>query len=439
MGRRVLVAGTIGNITEWYDFGIYGYLATTIASHFFPIQVDRSLSILATLAIFGVSFLARPLGGLVFGSLGDRLGRRTVLAIIVSAMGATTMLIGFLPTYAAAGILAPLLLTLLRLVQGFCAGGEYTGAAALLAEYAPPARRGTWASSTSGTSLLGFALGALIVYLLSAALPAETFQSWGWRIPFLIAGPLALVGLYLRWRIEDPPAFRRLEQATTVRRAPVRQALHSYPRLLIIIFVIAAANCSGIYMLVGYLPTYMLVTLQLSQGLTLFASVSALVLGTVLVLFFGSVSDRVGRRPVLLGGCAGLVILSVPGYLVLAVGTVPTVVLGLVVLVIPWAAVSAAMTIMAVESLPTSVRYSGSSVAYNSAQALFGGTAALVGAALVAITGQSLAPAYYATAVPLVALVLLISLRVPETFHNRMDDGPPVPEHTENVELDRSL
>ncbi|MHA6792460.1 MFS transporter [Pseudonocardia bannensis] len=222
--RRAVGAAAMGNPVEWFDYGVYSFVAVIIARQFFPGGEDGS-GLLATFAIFAVAYLVRPLGGLVLGPLVDRIGRRRVLALTIVMMSAATFAIGLLPTYAQVGVLAPILLLTARLVQGFATGGEYGGAAAFIAEYAPDRRRGFYCSFLETGTLGGFVLAAGLVTTLQLTLPPQDMESWGWRVPFLVAGPLGLIGLRLRSKLEDTPAFRMLQQEQDVPDAPMRELL----------------------------------------------------------------------------------------------------------------------------------------------------------------------------------------------------------------------
>ena len=224
--RRVISGASIGNAVEWYDFAIYGFLATFIAANFFPAG-DDTAALLNTFAIFAAAFVMRPLGGLVFGPLGDRIGRQRVLVIVILLMAGSTLAMGLLPTYDAIGVAAPLLLLFLRCLQGFSAGGEYSGGACYLAEYAPDSRRGVVVTFIAWSGVVGFLLGSVTVTLLQTVLGDAAMDSYGWRIPFLIAGPLGLVGLYIRLRLDDTPAFAELSRTHQVAKSPLWEAEQS--------------------------------------------------------------------------------------------------------------------------------------------------------------------------------------------------------------------
>ena len=225
--RKVIIAAGIGNFVEWFDFAVYGFLATTIAQQFFP-SGDTSAALLKTFAVFAVAFAFRPLGGVFFGMLGDRIGRKRTLAMTILLMAGATTLIGLLPTYAAIGVAAPILLSLIRCAQGFSAGGEYAGACAYLMEHAPSDKRAWYGSFVPVSTFSAFAAAAVVAYALEASLSAEAMGSWGWRLPFLIAAPLGLVGLYLRWKLDETPAFQAVKQEHAVAHSPLKETLRNH-------------------------------------------------------------------------------------------------------------------------------------------------------------------------------------------------------------------
>jgi len=227
--RKAVIAGTIGNVLEWYDFGVYGYFATTMSQLFFPGD-DKTISLLKAFAVFGVGFVMRPVGSVLFGIYGDRFGRRLALSAVIFLMAFSTVAIGLLPTYAQAGVLAPILLVVFRLLQGLSAGGEWGGSTSYIVEYAPEGRRGfigSWQQVSVGS---GFLLGSLSAALLSSTLSPEAFISWGWRVPFLLGILVGILGAYLRWRLNDTPKFTEIAQRGEVAKAPLIEALTSYRR-----------------------------------------------------------------------------------------------------------------------------------------------------------------------------------------------------------------
>lgn len=412
--RRAIVAASIGNILEWYDFAVYGYTATILATVFFP-QSDPTTALLATLAIFGVTFFGRPLGGVVFGHLGDRFGRRFTLTVTVISMGIATLFVGLLPSYAQIGLAAPILLTLLRLLQGFSAGGEFSGATSYLIEYAPDRSRGMWATLSPAASILAFTIAGLFSYLLTTHLTPADLHSWGWRIPFLCAAPLALAGLYVRLRIAETPAFRTIQAKRTVRTAPILSAVRNHLESIIVVFALSSLNAVGFYTMSTYMNTYLSNVIHLSRAEALLSSSIALLVYVVGGPLFGKLSDRVGRRPILLGGAAGVFALSVPAFLIIQIGTFVAATLGQVLVIIALSALGAGVVIFHVELFPTSVRYSGASIGYNLAYMIFGGTAPFMAAFLISTTGTSLIPAAYFMAITAATVIVVMLLGLVET------------------------
>ena len=424
---RVLATASIGNLIEWFDFALYAYSASAISKAFFP-EGDGTASLLGTLAVFGVSFLLRPLGGLVFGRMGDRVGRKNVLSIVVIGMGICTVLMGLIPPYATIGVAAPVLLVATRLGQGLFSGGEYAGASTFLVEYAPENRRGMWAGISVATGTLPFAFAGFVV-LAFTAMPAPAYDSYGWRLPFLIAGPVALVGLYLRLRMDDTPAFQAIEDGDRKDHSPLKTVLTRHWRSVLLVMAVAGLNSVAMYMLTSYMPTYLEENTGAGASAAAVTNSLVVVLVCVLVPFLGRLSDAIGRRKVLLVGAAGLAVLAGPAFWVLSHGSVATAVLGQVIFILPFGCVAAVLSTVMCELFPTRVRYSGSAAGYNVAYAVFGGTAPFVGQLLVDRTGALSAPGWYVAVLAL--LVLPVALKLPETYRRRLD--PPVGTRSEEM------
>ena len=409
--RRAITASALGNATEWFDYGVYAYVATEIGHNFFPGQYET----LATLLVFAVSFVLRPLGGMVWGPLGDRLGRQRVLALTIIIMSASTFCVGLLPGYATIGIWAPILLILLRVVQGFSTGGEYGGAATFMAEYSPDRRRGFFGSFLEFGTITGFTFAVLVVAGTEAAIGDAAMTEWGWRIPFLIAGPLGLIGLYLRLKLEDTPVFRELaEHGETEAEASsaFKDVFREYwPVMLKLAGLVIALNVAN-YTLLAYLPTYLQGTINMSSGDTDLLVVVGQVAMLVFIPLAGGLSDRIGRKPLWWFSLIGLFVLAIPMFLLMSQGTgwaiVAFTVLGLVY-VAQLATISATFPAM----FPTHVRFTGFAITYNVATAAFGGTAPFVNEWLIGSTGDNLIPAYYMMAACAVGMLALA--RVPET------------------------
>ena len=262
--RKVLTASFIGNFVEWFDYASYGYFATVIAIAFFP-EIAPSAALLATFAVFAISFVVRPIGGIVWGAIGDKIGRRTALSWSILIMSGATTLIAVLPSYAQVGILAPVLLLVVRMVQGFSASGEYAGATSFIAEYSPISKRGFYTSMVPASTAAGLLAGSLMSAGLFYILSPEQMQSYGWRLPFLLAAPLGVVGLYIRLKLEDTPKFRELEKSHHVEATPVRELFTTYRRQIAIAFGATCLNAVGFYLILSYMPTYLITEMGMGQ------------------------------------------------------------------------------------------------------------------------------------------------------------------------------
>lgn len=411
--RKAIAASAIGNATEWFDYGVYAVAVTYITINFFPSETGTGT--VWALATFALSFLVRPLGGMFWGPLGDKLGRKSVLALTILLMAGSTFAIGLLPTFDTIGVFAPALLILLRMLQGFSTGGEYGGAATFMAEYSPDKKRGFFGSFLEFGTLGGFALGSVIVLAATLILGSDTMAEWGWRIPFLIAGPLGLIGLYLRSRIEDTPVFQEQEEAAAKAEAENKRGVwrelftHYRKNILIMAGLVIALNVVN-YTLLSYMPTYLEHTIHLSAETSLTVVLIGYVGMMVLVPFFGKLSDTVGRKPLWIFSLVGLMVLVVPLYMLMGQGfgwaIVAFVVLGL--LYIPQlATISATFPAF----FPTHVRFAGFAITYNVATALFGGTAPMANEALIESTGFALMPAVYMIVACAIGLVAAIAMK----------------------------
>ncbi|GAA4786609.1 glycine betaine/L-proline transporter ProP [Actinomycetospora chlora] len=437
--RRATAAAAVGNVAEWYDFGIYSYLAGAV--------LDRVLfpdagpwAPVYTLGAFAAAFLVRPLGGLFFGPLGDRVGRTRVLAATVVLMAASTVLLGLVPDHGAVGAAAPVLVLVPRMLQGFSAGGEYTGALTMVAEYSPDRRRGLFGSWLEFGTLTGYTLGAGVSAALIALLPDDALLAWGWRLPFLLALPLGVVGVYLRLRLEDTPAFRQLmERSPALATMPLRRALQILARrhrraMLVAGGLVAAWNVTN-YVLTNYVPTYLTSTLvehgEDGTGTATSTALQVLVMLGMLavVTSLGRLSDRVGRRPVLLAGSLLLVVLGLPSVWLLRQGLLGQ--LGGLALIAAALVCFAAVAPSTLPALfPTLVRYGGLALTFNLAVSLLAGTAPTVIAAATAATGDLDWPGYYLVAAGVVGVVTVAFL--PESAGRPLAGAAPL---TSSAEL----
>jgi MHS family proline/betaine transporter-like MFS transporter len=408
--RKVVAGASIGNAVEWFDFAIYGFLATFIAANFFP-SGNEAAALLKTFAIFAAAFFMRPLGGFVFGPLGDRIGRQRVLALVILLMSGSTLAIGLLPTYDAIGVAAPLLLLCLRCLQGFSAGGEYGGGAVYLAEYSSDRHRGLTVTFIAWSGVLGFLVGSATVTVLQAALSATAMNSFGWRIPFLLAGPLGIVGLYIRLRLGDTPEFAQLRKTQTVAHSPLREAVRTaWPAILQVVGLMIVFNV-GYYVVFTYLPTYFIKTLHFSNTTAFVSMTMASLVALILILPLAALSDRIGRRPLLIAGSLAFALLAYPLFLALNSGSVGAAIAAHCGLAAIEAVYVAAAVTAGVEFFATRVRYSGFSIGYNVCVAAFGGTTPYVVTWLAAHTGNTVAAAFYLVAAAAISLITIMTVR----------------------------
>ncbi|MBA1272261.1 MFS transporter [Stutzerimonas azotifigens] len=419
--RKVIAASAIGNFVEWFDFAVYGFLAVTIAALFFP-QGDPALALLQTFAVFAVSFALRPLGGIVFGILGDRIGRKRVLSVTVLLMAGATTLIGILPTYASIGLLAPVLLALARCLQGFSAGGEYAGACAFVMEHAPTEQKARYGSFVPVSTFLAFASAAGLVFGLGLLLDDAQMQAWGWRLPFLIAAPLGLVGLYMRLRLDESPAFQALAAEAHPAHSPLRETLRNHGATILCLSAFISATALSFYMFTTYLATYMQVVGGATRPTALLASLAALLFAAILCPFIGRYSDRVGRRRTILTAGASLIVAVYPAFTLAASGSLLASALGAMLLAVGAVTCGVVTAVLLSEQFPTRVRYTASAFTYNLAYTVFGGTAPLVATWLIELTGNRMAPAYYLIVIALLALAGGMAL--PETSRRPLDYQP---------------
>ncbi|SFA73381.1 MFS transporter, MHS family, proline/betaine transporter [Amycolatopsis marina] len=416
--RKAVAGSAMGNCIEWYDFGVFGFMPAILGQVFFNAG-STSEGALATFALLAVTFVIRPFGSFVLGPLGDRLGRQKVLALTVIMMSGSTFCIGLLPSWETIGPAAAVLVILLRALQGFSAGGEYGGAATFIAEYAPDRKRGFLGSWLEFGTLVGFFLGAGVVTVSTVLLGDEAMREWGWRVPFLIAGPLGLVGLYLRTKLEDTPVFREVEKQKKVSKSPLRELLtHHWRSILHLIGLVILLNV-GDWIMLAYVETYLKNVLGLDGNIPLFIVMGVILAMLAVIVPLGSLSDRIGRKPILIACCAGFLTLPIPAFslmqnskngeevniLMLAGG------LSLIgaCLVLFLSVVASTLPAM----FPTQVRYGAFSIGYNVSTAAFAGTAPYVVGSLVTSTGNTLWPAFYLMGAAAIAAVPILLL--PET------------------------
>nr|WP_154928707.1 MFS transporter [Pantoea agglomerans] len=420
--KRALIAGSVGNFIEWYEFAVYGFLATLIAENFFRLQGESALTgILLTYASFAIAFFFRPLGAVLFGRMGDRIGRKPTLIFVLIMMTLATAAIGLVPTYARLGVLAPLIVTGLRILQGLFAGGEYGGAVSLMTEFAPPGRRGLYGAWQSFTVALGLLAGAAIVALLSRLLTPEEMLSWGWRIPFFVALPLGGIALWLRAGMEETPAFIR--QQTQPREKVTASLSDTLKTILLGICRLMVWSAAGYTWLV-IMPTYLQASLHTGFNEALLIAVISNLGFAVTIIPAGMLSDRIGRRTVMVSAAILLLVLSLPLLNLLQAENTATGLKGLVVFIAGGVVglLAGPGPAMLSEMFPTRVRYTGLGLAYSLSNALFSGCAGLIITGLIKETGNADIPAWYVMATALVSIVALMTLNKDD--HKRaLDEG----------------
>lgn len=379
--RRAAKASFIGNFIEWFDYASYGYLATVIGLVFFP-EADKSVQLMSTFAVFAMSFILRPIGAIIWGAWGDRWGRRWALSWSILIMSGSTFFIGLLPTYSAIGVAGAVGLLVLRMIQGFSASGEYAGAGTFLAEYAPPSRRGIYTSLVPASTACGLLAGSLMVTGMFAVLSDSAMNTWGWRIPFLLAGPLGMIGRYIRVHLEDSPVYQEMlaempqEEKSASWSEPLRLLFREHLHDTLITFGVSCLNAVAFYMLLSYMPTYVHEELGFSQDTATLATSVMLVVYIGSIFFMGHMSDSFGRRRMLIAACVAFIVLTIPLFIVMTkvAGMLAVVILCQIVFAIILTANDGTLATFLAESFPTNVRYSGFALSFNGANALLGGT-----------------------------------------------------------------
>ncbi|AGP30405.1 MFS transporter [Corynebacterium terpenotabidum] len=413
--RKAITSSFLGNFVEWFDYALYGYLSATIATVFFPEDEGRT-ALVKTFGLFALSFLIRPVGAVVWGHIGDRLGRKTALSWSILLMSGATTCIALLPGHATIGVAAPVLLLTFRLIQGFSAAGEYAGASTLLTELAPTGKRGLVAAVVPASTASGLLLGSLMAALLTGVLDDAAMESWGWRIPFLIAAPLGLVGLVIRRSLDESAAFtdavaqaaRANEEAGPGKaHRPLREVFRE-PRALGIAFAAAVLNAIGFYVILSYMPTYLSEELGQDDTDAFIAASVALFAYIFSVLLTGWMSDRIGRRKIMLTASFAFVVAAVPGFLLLDGAGLALVIVIQIIMGMVLALNDGVLPAFLAEQFSTGVRLTGFAVTFNTANAVFGGTAPMIATLLIGWTGLTVAPAFYLMAAALVTFLAVL-------------------------------
>jgi MFS family permease len=407
--RQAVGAAVIGNVLEWYDFAVYAYLAGVIGKNFFPSD-NETVQLLGAFLVFGLGFVARPLGGIVIGWIGDQKGRKVSLLLTIFLMAAGTVLIGLVPSYASIGVLGPALIVLARLMQGFSAGGEWGGSTAFIVEWAPTDRRGFFGSFQQSSVATGLLLGSGVAALTNTLLSAADVESWGWRIPFLLGGLILPVGIYMRSRIGETPVYQRSREDTGPADPTSAVVLVARAFGFTILWTVSY------YIMLSYMPTFTQKYAHLGRAEALWSNTIGLLVLVVAVPLMGYISDRYGRKPLLLACCLSFIILPYPLFqLMLSGAGLGTIVAVQILFGLMIALFSGPGPAAIAEIFPTRVRSTSMSTGYSLAVAIFGGFAPYIATKLIEMTGSPISPTYYLIAAAIVSTAVIWSLR--ETAH----------------------
>lgn len=416
---RTLTSSTIGSVIEWYDFTVYGTAAALLFDKLFFSSVSPATGTLASFATFAVGFIARPLGGLIAGHYGDRLGRKATMVVTLTVMGIATTLIGALPTFAQVGVWAPVLLLVLRVCQGLAVGGEWGGAALLAVEHAPPRRRGLYGAWPQTGVSAGLLLGTG-AFSLVTLLPEEQLMSWGWRLPFLISVVLAAFGFYMRYRLTESESFKEVTQETGVAKMPLVEAVRTHGKEILIAFGVRFAEGGNYYLISTFVLAYLTTHLGMDQQDGLTAEMVAAAVNIAVLPLWGALSDRVGRKPVFLFGAVFMALYAVPFFWLLDTRSPLLVTLALVVMLgIPHGAVYAPLSAFYAELFTPRVRYSGMSIGYQAGSVLLGGFTPLIAASLLETSHVAMSVAAMIAAGAVIAAAAM-SL-APETYRRPLE------------------
>jgi MFS transporter, MHS family, shikimate and dehydroshikimate transport protein len=412
--RRLAIASTIGTIIEAYDFVLYGTVAALVFDKLFFPNVEPVIATLASFATFGVGFLARPVGGAIFGHYGDKLGRKKMLVIALLLMGVATILIGALPGYDAIGIWAPILLVVLRLIQGAALGGEWGGAVLMVTEYAPKGKRGFYGSWPQIGFAGGLAISTTIIWIMSSSLSDASFESWGWRVPFFASGLLVAVGLYIRLKIEETPVFTELQQKQEKEKAPAVQVFKEHPKNLLRAIGMRFSENITFYMLITFSLTYAEDDLGISRNTMLAAIVISATISCFVIPYWGKLTDRIGRRKVFLWGAIASIACAAAYFPLLQTGSAVIIILTFIVITnTGHDAQYATEASYFSELFPTRIRYSGISISAQLGGVFAGAFAPLIATALLDVSGIWLVTVYFTAMCSVSAIAAYLS---PETY-----------------------
>jgi MHS family proline/betaine transporter-like MFS transporter len=406
------MATLIGNVMEWYDFSIFGFMAIYLGPLFFPAS-DPTTSLIQTYGVFAAGFFMRPIGAMLIGDLGDRLGRRPALVLSVVMMAVPTVLIGLLPTYATAGIWAPILLAVMRMVQGLSLGGEYTASISYGFEHAAPGRRGLAASFALLGGAAGILLAAATAATLASLLDTATISDWGWRLPFIAGSGIAVLGLFVRSSMPETPQFEAMKADDDVSKSPLAEAFGQHLGRMVAMCLFAAVGALAFYVVLLLVPNFLQRYVQLAPAQAAWINTLGIFTFMVTMPFMAAASDRFGRKPVMLTGIGGMVVLAVPMFMVLSSGVLWATFLAQIILAMLSATISAPVPAALAELFPARARLSGMSISYNMSQAIFGGSAPLIATWGIQATGLQIFPALLLIAAALISTPVILMLPEP--------------------------
>ncbi|OUO89871.1 MFS transporter [Gordonibacter sp. An230] len=394
---RAVFSGSLGNMLEWFDYGLYGYFATIISRDFF-VSDDPIVGLLLSFLVFGTGFLVRPIGGILIGMYADKHGRIKALTLTILCMGVCTLCMGLLPTYSQVGIVAPILLTVLRLLQGLATGGEFGSSLTFIAEYGTPNNRAflvSWQPFSVGCGLL---LGSAAGLLVTTILPEAALYDWGWRVPFACGILIAVYGVHMRKNVPDSPEFLKMKEqegGTDEPHAPVKDLFLRYKKPIVTVVGLLVGSSATYYLLITYMPTYISEFMDTSLSSAFVVNTSVIAIYLLLCPVMGMLIDRIGRRKCLIVGCLGFLLLSYPVFSVLVQQTNAAIMIALLgILIVFQTILAVAIAVVSAEVFPTKLRNSGVGFSYNLAAAIFGGLAPLAATALIAATGDQLSITY---------------------------------------------
>ncbi|MEK5440505.1 MULTISPECIES: MFS transporter [unclassified Fredinandcohnia] len=410
--KKVLVASLVGSSIEWFDYFLYGTVAALVFNTAFFHSDDPTVGLMLAYASFALSFFIRPLGGVIFSHIGDKIGRKKTLVLTLSLMGGATVLMGFLPTYEQIGVIAPILLIILRLVQGIGLGGEWGGALLLAVEYAPKEKRGFFGSIPQMGVTVGLLLGTLALSLMTL-LPEAAFMSWGWRVPFILSAFLVIFGLWIRKGIEETPSFKKVQEKGEVAKIPFIETMRTHWKEVLIAVGAKVVETAPFYIFGTFIVSYATTQLGFSRTATLNAVTIATIVTTLLIPIMGSLSDKFGRKKLYVGGTILMMIYAFPYFWLLHQGSVALLIVATILgLGIIWAPITAVLGTMFSEIFKSNVRYTGITLGYQIGAAVAGGTAPLVATALLAAFNDSYIPvALYIILTAAISLIAVATVR----------------------------